>query len=235
MEWAGRAAEKGPLLLSASWARMEPSRGDYDGELLGRCRRALREARAGGAEPIVIAHSGALPDWQIARGGWLDPDALAAWGCFVERLAAHLGDQLAVWIALWSPLGEAACYDADSRRVARVLIEAQAVAWLHLSRARGHGGKPALVGLVEDWGEGIRARLHADALMRVLTTGRWGPPWSLVGELLNGTPATDFVGVSGRGVRHAARFGLPVLTIGAPEAEIRAAQGVRFVACAAHR
>jgi hypothetical protein len=204
-EWAGavEAARPGWLVLFASWAKVEPTRGRYDEDEVLRCRRVLVRARRQGIEPVVVLHAGALPDWQIAREGWLDPDGLAAWGCFADKLAHALGDQVHLWFSLWEPLGEADWYDDDSRRVARLLLDAQASAYLHLKRAPGFGGRPALVGVMERWSGlrgGLGARVRgagdpAESLFRVLATGRLALPFAAVGELPNGTPAVDVLGL----------------------------------------
>ncbi|MFZ5475862.1 MAG: hypothetical protein ACOZNI_03730 [Myxococcota bacterium] len=180
--------------MRVSWARVEPARGEYDDAALAEARDALRLVRKAGGEPVVVLHDGALPDWQIARGGWLDPDALAAWGCYADRAGSELAPQASVWMALWTPLEEAGWYDRDARRVARVLLDAAASAYIHLRRGPGHGGKPARVGIAERWGQGRIADGLRDSFVRALATGRVGPPFAVFGELSNGTAAIDVVG-----------------------------------------
>lgn len=239
-------AEAGWLLLPASWARVEPERGRYDDAELAACRRAVLDARKKGLEPVVVAHAGALPDWAIGRGGWLAPDALATWGCYVDRLGGALGELLRWWVGLATPLEEAAWYEDDARRVARILIDAQAAAYLHLRRGPGAGGAPAGVGVLARWGadHGLRGaiadRTGPEALVRVLATGRLGPPFAAFGELPNGTPAVDWIGVdwAGRGeglARVLARlgaWGLPLVVRGGSVADVVEAEetGVRVLA-----
>jgi hypothetical protein len=207
------------LVVRAAWAVLEPERGRYDDDAFAGLRRAVLAARRAGLEPLVVAHDGALPDWQIARGGWLDRDALAGWGCYVERLASTLGEALRAWVPIDGLLDEALAYDADARRVARLLLDAHAAAYLHLRRGPGFGGRPAAVGIFEPWTDDgaappfarrwIRAAAglgpappgptDADALVRVLASGRIAPPFAAFGELPNGTPALDFVGIRWRG------------------------------------
>lgn len=220
---AARVAAGDTLILRAAWAMLEPERGRYDDDAFATVRRAVIAARRAGLEPLVVAHDGALPDWQIARGGWLDRDALAGWGCYVERLASTLGEVLRAWVPVDGPLDEAAAYDADARRVARVLLDAHAAAYLHLRRGPGFGGRPAAVGVIERWTDdtalpvvrrvlraaaglppGGPAPTDADALVRVLATGRLAAPFAPFGELPNGTPALDFVGMRWSGAVDAA-------------------------------
>lgn len=207
-DWAEAVerAEPGWLVLFASWARIEPERGRYDDAEVTAGRRALLAARKKGVEPVVVLHAGALPDWQLAREGWLDPDALAAWGCYADHAAHHYGELLRYWVGLWEPLSEAAWYEAEGKRVARLLLDAQAAAWLHLRKSPGPGGRIGAIGLVERWGASTRRVWMpgmdadpADALVEVLATGKLKPPFGAMGELPNGTPAVDWVGVTVEG------------------------------------
>lgn len=212
--WIGQAETCGAgwVLLRASWAAVEPERGRYDDGMLTTLRTAVTTARRRGAEPVVVVHAGGLPDWVIARGGWLDPDVGAGFGCYVERLGRACGELLRHWIGLWAPLREAGWYDTDARRAARALVEGQATVSTLLARSAGYGGRPPMVGVVERWarwtGTGLRGRADAelherlgpDALVRTLLSGRLQPPFALVGELGNGLPAADFVGVIWDGI-----------------------------------
>ncbi len=206
-EGAARA-EAGALVLFASWARGEPERGRYDDEELATWRRAVVTARKRGAEVWVVAHAGALPDWQIAREGWLDPDALANWGCWIDRLGRGLSEAVTGWIALWDPVGEAAWYEGEARRAGRVLLDAQAAAWLQLHRGTGAMAREvgAAVILEPPEAHGLRGRLATtmhryatEAWVRSAATGRVGPPFALTGELPNGTGALDRLLVVGEG------------------------------------
>lgn len=208
-DWAEAVeiAPPGWLLLRASWAAVEPERGRYDDGVVERMRRALPIARRRGVEPVVVLQDGGLPDWVIARDGWLDPDVNAGWGCYVERLGRHLGELLRFWVGMWGPMAEARWYGQDARRAARAMVDAQSTAWVLLARNPGHGGRPPQVGVADHWaawaGEGIRGRaevelrqrLGPDALVKVLASGKLQPPFALTGELSNGSPAADFVGV----------------------------------------
>ncbi len=206
------------LILRAAWSAVEPKRGEYDEGLIEADRRALIAARKQGVEVILVAHSGGLPDWQIERDGWLDGDALAGFGCYVDRLAHAYGELVRHWVGLWEPLGEAAIYEADRGKVARTLLDVQSSAWLHLRKAPGPGGAGTVVGVAErfDVVSRRRDRLGADALGRiagalgrtaaeeawrrsaphalvaVLSSGRLAPPFGAVGELSGGTAASDF-------------------------------------------
>lgn len=201
----------GPGVIGTSWARVEPSRGDYDEVELARVRDALRAERAAGRAPMLVLHDGALPDWVIARHGWLDPDVLAGWGCYVDRVAQRCGVHIRYACPIRDPLGEASWYDGEAREALRVLLDAHAVAYLHLHRTQGLGGHPVAVGSIVSWAHWVpaglrgrvevelRERLGPSAWLGVLATGKLAPPFSLVGELSNGTPALDWIGLDWQG------------------------------------
>lgn len=200
------------LLLTTSWAALEPERGRFDDAVLEGWGKAIRDARKKGVEPIVCLHDGALPDWQMARGGWLDPDVTATWGCFVDHLARGIAESVGTWIVFRSILEEAAWYLEDAPAAARVMLDAHAGAYLMLHRGPGFGGRPSRVGAMEifaDWQapKGLRRQLDVlkrrqfgpEVLLHVLSTGKLEMPFAWVGELPNGTPALDLVGVDWRG------------------------------------
>lgn len=246
-DWAGAvetAAAGSWLTLDIPWCVVEPEKGRYDDAVLDAARRALISARKRGVDPIVVVHRGGLPDWQIERDGWLDPDALAGFGCYVDRLAHGCGELARYWVGTWEPLGEAALYDADHRRVARALLDAQSSAWLHLRKAPGPGGGGTLVGVAErfDVSAPRRAQLlgrvlgretEPHALITVLSTGQLCPPFGSVGELPNGTPATDFtiaIHPTLPDLHQIWRTGRAVFVLGAQDVARQAAQdGVRVL------
>ncbi len=245
-------------VLSCSWARVEPTRGAYVDTELDALASAIRALRAEGVEPVVVLHSGALPDWVIARHGWLDPDIIGLWGCYVDRVAQRIGVHVRWWAPFRGPLEEAAAYGADTRAALRALLDAHASAYLHLRRTQGFGGRSPEVGTFATWGawrgEGVRGRAEAelrrrfgpDAWVRVLASGGLEAPFALVGELSNGTPALDWIGVDWAGevvfpgersggscleqrdqcLQRLASFGKPFLLNGGSE---RPAVGVRWV------
>ncbi|GDX80390.1 hypothetical protein LBMAG42_22010 [Deltaproteobacteria bacterium] len=199
-------------VLLCSWARVEPSRGAYDDVELDAIAQRIRLARAEGAEPVVVLHSGALPDWVIARHGWLDPDIIGVWGCYVDRVAQRVGVHVRWWAPLRGPLEEASFYDGEARLALRALLDAHASAYLHLKRTQGFRGEHPEVGTIATWAlwtgdgwrgraaAGLRERLGPDAWISVLASGKLAPPFALVGELSNGTPALDWIGVDWAGV-----------------------------------
>ncbi|MES2644527.1 MAG: hypothetical protein V4850_33880 [Myxococcota bacterium] len=231
--WDAGAAQATPgtLVLFASWARGEPERGRYDDAELTAWRRAVGVAKKRGAEVWIVAHAGALPDWQIARGGWLDPDALANWGCWIDRLGRGLSEAVSGWIGLWDPIGEAAWYDGDARRVGRVLLDAQAAVWLQLHRGTGAMAREVAAAVTltppvsaDGAGWSVRRRvltvaheIATEGWVRAAATGRLGPPFAIMGELPNGTAALDRVILLGEGDATPLRaLGKPVSVVTGP-------------------
>lgn len=220
-DWVESAERADPaewLVLRAAWCAVEPQKGSYDDGVIDADRRALITARKRGVDVILVVHSGGLPDWQIAREGWLDADALAGFGCYVDKLAHSFGELVKHWVGVWEPLQEAAVYDSEHRRVARRLLDAQSTAWLHLRKAPGPGGSGTLVGVAERFDVPVRKRDQlagrvlgqvagllgqreaqdawsqpaAHSLVSVLASGRLAPPFGAMGELSGATAAMDF-------------------------------------------
>ncbi|MBM4365259.1 MAG: hypothetical protein FJ102_03525 [Deltaproteobacteria bacterium] len=210
-------------LQRVSWARVEPARGDYASEELALLGGQVRADRAAGLEPVLVIHGGALPDWQLARGGWLDPGALAAWSCLVDRVAQAVGVHVGHYLVNDDLLREAWWYDGDAPRVARALVEAHATAYLHLRRSSGPGGRPPLVGTWVRRGPGRGHRLEL-RLLEVLGSGRWKSPFGRMGELPNGTACLDLVATDDPGLLPSlVPLARPVLLVGIDAAEGRRA------------
>ncbi len=250
-DWAAAVASADPsawLVLHASWAAVEPERGQYAEPVLEAGRKALIAARRRGVDVLLVTHAGGLPDWQIARDGWLDSDALAGFGCYVDRLAHTWGELVKHWVGLWCPLAEASLYERDRARAARVLLDAQASAWLHLRKAPGPGGGGTLVGVAERFDVPRRRRdqlvagllgqgSEAHQLVQILSTGQLAAPFSAVGELPNGTAASDFtvaLAPNREDLHRIWRTGRGVFVLDAPGvAEIAEEEGVRVLGAGA--
>ncbi len=210
-------------LHRVSWARVEPERGDYAVAELAELGGRLRGDRAAGLDPVLVLHGGALPDWQLARGGWVDPGALAAWSCLVDRVAQAVGVHVGHYLVMDDLLREAWWHDGDAAAVARVLIEAHATAYLHLRRSSGPGGRPPLVGTWVRRGPDPARRLE-ERLLAVLASGRWKAPFGRMGELPNGTACLDLVATDDAALLPAlVPFARPVLLVGIEAEEGRRA------------
>jgi beta-glucosidase len=78
--------------FSLEWSRIEPAEGEWSVATLDHYRRVCAACLARGVEPVVTFHHFTTPLWLAARGGWEAADAPEAFGRFVERATAHLGD-----------------------------------------------------------------------------------------------------------------------------------------------
>lgn len=234
------AAPGSALLLTARWSAAEPERGGFDAAQRDRWRAALVAARRRRVEPLICLHDGALPGWQLERGGWLDPDVLSAWGCWVDWLARGTAELVRYWFSFHGLLREAAWSLRRAPEVARLLIDAHAHARLLLHRSPGFQGRACEVGVIEHFAGPTDPMNRAQALtlLRVLATGRLERPFALTGELPNGTPALDRVGFHWRGSAQAdvaatvravwaVRCPLTLIGVGRTEAEAAESAGVR--------
>ncbi len=78
--------------MSLEWSRIEPAPGEWSTAALDHYRRILEALHANGISPYVTLHHFTIPRWLSEAGGWLAPDAVARFGVYAERVAAHLGD-----------------------------------------------------------------------------------------------------------------------------------------------
>jgi beta-glucosidase len=78
--------------LSLEWSRIEPAPGEFSRAALAHYRRVLTALRDEDLTAFVTLHHFTLPRWFAARGGWLAPDAGAAFARYSARVAAELGE-----------------------------------------------------------------------------------------------------------------------------------------------
>ncbi|HEX6489567.1 MAG TPA: family 1 glycosylhydrolase [Candidatus Dormibacteraeota bacterium] len=89
--------------LSIEWSRVEPSPGEFDDRELRHYRDVLSELREQGMAPMVTLHHFTSPLWFTDRGGWAAGGAADAFLPFVRRVAAELGDLVAMWCTINEP------------------------------------------------------------------------------------------------------------------------------------
>ncbi len=115
--WNGRAEEdfaraasmnNNALRLSVEWSRVEPEPGRWDESALERYRQMIVQLRALGLEPMVTLHHFTNPVWLEERGAWLNPETPALFGRYAAKVAAALGDQVALWCTINEPVVYAA-------------------------------------------------------------------------------------------------------------------------------
>ena len=82
----------GAYRFSLEWSRIEPAEGEFSVAALDHYRRICGRCLERGIAPVVTFHHFAIPLWLSARGGWEAADAPDAFGRYVARATAHLGD-----------------------------------------------------------------------------------------------------------------------------------------------
>lgn len=91
------------LLISLSWARIEPEQDVFDEAALDRYRDMLDQMHHSGLTPVCALQEGAYPLWFTEQGGWGNPDALPHFSEYCNRVAERLGQHCGHWIPLIEP------------------------------------------------------------------------------------------------------------------------------------
>jgi beta-glucosidase len=89
--------------FSVEWARIEPVEGQVDNAALQRYREMAADCRRRGLAPIVTFNHFTAPHWFAAKGGWLHPDAPAAFARHCDRVMEAMGDLIAYAVTLNEP------------------------------------------------------------------------------------------------------------------------------------
>lgn len=166
--------------LGVEWSRLEPERGRFDEAALARYRAMLEDLRQRQVQVCLTLNHWVVPQWFADAGGWLSPQALAAWDGFVRFVADGLGDLVDLWVTLNEPMvpvlaGYLAGYHPPCRRnplqAARVFTQllhahARAYAILHQKFSHAPNGGPLQVGYAGayQWVEPY----HASGLLRAI-------------------------------------------------------------------
>jgi beta-glucosidase len=98
------AAGANAFRFSVSWSRVEPRRGEFDDEALGRYRRFADRLVSLGIEPVVTLFHYTHPRWFHEKTPWTSTSSVVAFGRFAGRVAAALGDRVRFWVPLNEPL-----------------------------------------------------------------------------------------------------------------------------------
>jgi beta-glucosidase len=76
--------------FSVEWARIEPEQGWVSNAELEHYRRMIAGCHDRGIEPVVTLHHFTCPRWFSREGGWGQPNAVDAFGRYVEAVSALL-------------------------------------------------------------------------------------------------------------------------------------------------
>ncbi|WP_256759621.1 glycoside hydrolase family 1 protein [Cohnella sp. WQ 127256] len=89
--------------MSIEWSRIEPERGKYLEEPLIHYRAEIQKLLDNNIQPLVTLHHFSQPIWFEDMGGWTNPQSVACFTCFAEKVVSYLGDLVAEWITINEP------------------------------------------------------------------------------------------------------------------------------------
>jgi beta-glucosidase len=89
--------------LSVEWARIEPEPGRFDQSALDTYRRMLAAMHAAGIEPLVTLQHFTNPAWLADQGGWRNPESVARFAQYADRVSRSLGDVVRWWVTINEP------------------------------------------------------------------------------------------------------------------------------------
>jgi beta-glucosidase len=78
--------------FSIEWARIEPSKGNFDQNEIEHYRQVLRFCHQNNVTPIVTLHHFSSPKWLISEGGWESDSTIEYFGNYSRRVVSELGD-----------------------------------------------------------------------------------------------------------------------------------------------
>ena len=81
--------------FSVEWSRIEPEDGEFSRVALDHYLDMCATCRDLGVAPIVTLHHFTSPRWVAAAGGWAEPATAGRFARFAERVARHLGAEMA--------------------------------------------------------------------------------------------------------------------------------------------
>jgi beta-glucosidase/6-phospho-beta-glucosidase/beta-galactosidase len=85
--------------LGVEWARVEPSPGEVDHDVLARYAAVLDACHERGLEPLVTLHHFTHPAW-LGEDFWLSGDSPALFAAWVELVGGHLASRCRNWVTL---------------------------------------------------------------------------------------------------------------------------------------
>jgi beta-glucosidase len=89
--------------FSVEWARVEPVEGEWSQEALDHYEAIVDRCLERGMAPLVTFNHFTSPHWFAKKGGWLSPDAPAAFARYCDRVMAAFGDRIAYAVTFNEP------------------------------------------------------------------------------------------------------------------------------------
>lgn len=90
--------------FSVEWAKVEPSAGRFDAQVLQHYRRLVAGLAERGIEPMVTLLHFTLPDWLAQKGGLESQEFPERFRQFAEVVYEHLGPWVVRWITVNEPM-----------------------------------------------------------------------------------------------------------------------------------
>lgn len=78
--------------FSIEWARIEPSKGNFDKNEIEHYRQVLEFCHQNNVTPIVTLHHFSSPKWIISEGGWESESTIEYFGNYCRYVVSELGD-----------------------------------------------------------------------------------------------------------------------------------------------
>jgi beta-glucosidase len=78
--------------FSIEWARIEPSKGNFDQNEIEHYRQVLEFCHQNNVTPIVTLHHFSSPKWLISEGGWECESTIEYFGNYCRHVVSELGD-----------------------------------------------------------------------------------------------------------------------------------------------
>lgn len=91
--------------LSISWARIEPSKGNFSDEAIQHYRDVIEYIRSKNMTPVVTIWHFTHPQWFFSEGGWSDKESVKHFERFVRKIVTEFGDIVDYWVTLNEPVG----------------------------------------------------------------------------------------------------------------------------------
>ncbi|HJS99288.1 MAG TPA: family 1 glycosylhydrolase [Terriglobales bacterium] len=209
------------LRLSVEWSRLEPRKGEWNGQAAERYRAMLSALRQRGIQPFVCLHHFSHPLWLEQKGGFLCPQAEELFERFARRMVEALGDLCQDWVTFNEPNVYAALgyvlgefppgRKGELLNAIRVMssmgrAHARAYRAIHRAQPRARVGwahnyvvfEPARPGgKLDRVVASLAGELFNNSFLRVVEEGRLAFPLSLAdGNLAQARGTCDFVGLN---------------------------------------
>ena len=78
--------------FSIEWARIEPTKGNFDKSEIEHYRNVLKCCHENSVTPIVTLHHFSSPKWLISEGGWESENTIGYFKNYCEYVVSELGD-----------------------------------------------------------------------------------------------------------------------------------------------